>query len=153
MAHFLQCRWPMKIFQSMLDIGALNAYIIWKMHQLGTHSAQSVPKSHITRRRFLRSVREGLMGPLISRRAQLARTKHVQRSIDAMGYGDSPAHIPPGQRRQRVKIERSRKCVTCLAAGKRTNSNTGCNNCHKPLCRPHRDITILCDTCVVKLSR
>lgn len=141
-------RWPMKLFYFMLDVTALNAFLLWKPKHPGWEPRQA----RIHRRLFIRQLAKDLAVPYIARRAMDPRitptTRNAIKDLGLSGLLHRPsAAALTGQRSKRMKIDKSRKCLTCSKIQKRTNTNTVCSQCYKPICEPHQSVTILCDEC------
>jgi len=126
------------LFQAMIDIGALNAYIIWKMHK------GSERRCGEDRRYFLRSVSESLMEPIISQRSQLPNAQQLpavtRNAMELMGF-KVPALItkpnPTGH---------SGRCQFCPPP-RRTNSRNKCVTCSRWICSTHGTRINHCPTC------
>jgi len=131
------------LFQAMIDIGALNAYIIWKIHK------GSERKCGEDRRHFLRSVSESLMEPLIAERSKLESAQRLPTfTTTAMGLmGYPPVQPPRVINPDTIQLDARGVCGFC-----RKTSRQRCQICLVFTCADHgtRVKTNHCHTCKVR---
>lgn len=100
-------RWPMKLFYFLVDVSALNAFIIWKPKNPGWESKST----RIHRRIFIKDLAKMLATPNIIRRAADPRITPTTRAAVADMGMSSHLQKPPsqstGQRAKRVKLDMS----------------------------------------------
>ena len=110
-------RWPVAVFSNIIDIAALNSYIIAK--EMGI-----APKS---RRYFIMELAETLCKPLIEMRK--TKTK-IPKIIDAVKFHVTEKRNEEPQRRTTCRLCKSNKtkspCVSC--------QSFVCGSCSKAIC-------------------
>lgn len=111
-------RWPMVIFYNMIDVSALNAYIIW-MSLKPTHFSRKSNK----RRQFLIALGKELAGVQTER----------------------PVLEPPTPAELEEPPRKKRRCFLC-ATKKDRKTKTVCKKCQKNVCGEHSQV--LCYKCV-----
>ena len=121
-------RWPMRIFMELLDIAALNAFILWRAkHPTWKESCRS------RRRIFIEELSIELVQPNIQFRASHTSGLHKS-TLDAMrmmGYGPDAIRRPTGA------LQQSRRCEKCPRAADR-KTKVACSACGTPVCKDHR---------------
>ena len=137
-------RWPLRLFINMLDIGALNAFIIWMLKNRDWN--QSKPNR---RYRFLLELGKEITNPNILQRASNPNGLQlpVVRAIEAVGvYGAryTAAQRSPSTSGQQQSRRRGR-CSYCP----RSNDwkvNTVCSECKRFICEKTRktSTTVTC---------
>lgn len=137
-------RWPFRLFMNMLDIGALNSFIIWMMKNSNWN--ESKPNR---RQKFLLELGRELMMPNIVRRASnpVGLQLPIIRAIESVGTSVNRT-ITSGstQSTSEERINRKRgRCYYCQRNNDR-KVNTTCSHCKRFVCEKHRK-TITTTTC------
>jgi hypothetical protein len=127
-------RWSMRIFYSLLDIGALNSFIVLKAN-LG------VPQ--MKRRKFLRELATKLCQPYMQSRLTIKSTPVYakQRICKILGIEDPR---PQGEVPEDDAL--SGRCYSCDRKKNRL-SKTRCSKCKNFICREHTAPAV-CTTCI-----
>ena len=133
-------RWPMRIFMELLDIAALNAFILWRAkHPTWKDSCRS------RRATFLEELSIELVLPNVQCRVTHTSGLH-KATIDAMRMmGCGPPIRPALPTRQ----QQPRRCQRCPRAADRKTKVT-CSTCGTPVCKDHRkdESVSMCLTCI-----
>nr|XP_043880784.1 THO complex subunit 7 homolog isoform X1 [Solea senegalensis] len=133
-------RWPMALFFNMLDISALNAYIVWTAIDPAWHQG----KSH-SRRLFLEELGKKLVTPQMARRqchtptaGDASLVSEAQADLDNpttdSTHTTTPSCTPAARVRRQCALCRPRRIVHCT-----------CKKCGKYVCKDH--YTALCSSC------
>ena len=137
-------KWPFRLFMNMLDIGALNSYVIWMLKNVNWSSRKPNRRYH-----FLMELGKELTKPNILRRAcnPIGFTLRVRRAIERMGFSvaSNPECSSSSTRRSNEKRKRGR-CFRCSRKDDR-KVTTFCSNCKRFICKQHR-VTITTVACV-----
>jgi len=133
------------LFHAMIDIGALNAYIIWKMHR------GNEIKVGEDRRYFLRSLSERLMEPIISERSQLPTARSLpvitKTAMEIMGF-KVKVSAPIEPELQTGSGGKSGRCHFCPPPSRsKKSSRTRCIGCRKLICSDHNTRINHCPSC------
>lgn len=139
-------RWPFRIFMEMVDIAALNAYIIWTKKNPTWRN-----KDRSRRRVFLRELGLSLVRDNVESRKESGTHFHKYQK-DAMNFVCPEAENPTGEAgtteaaRQDNKL--TGRCSFCPRRQDR-KSKFACNSCKKFVCVLHREVssTIYCVNC------
>lgn len=137
-------QWPLALFFNMMDISALNAYIVWTAIDPAWHQGMS----H-RRRLFLEELGKKLVTPQIARRQHLPKTPESTSLILEAQVGSSnptidsasststtsPSCIPTTHVRRQCVLCPTRKVVFCT-----------CKNCGKHVCKDHYNT--ICSSCL-----
>ena len=137
-------RWPYVLFLNMVDIGCINAYILWK-----AKNPQLQSSSTHGRRNFLLQLGKELIIPQVKRRLQhpmglhkpiVAAMRNLVPEPEPLGREDDD---PPN-----TKLSKRSRCQLCPRKTDRKGS-VSCEICKKCVCRSHlHKITrILCLPC------
>lgn len=132
-------RWSMRIFYSLLDIGALNSFLVLKKN-LG------VPQ--MKRRKFLRELATELCQPYMQSRLTIKSTPvYAKKSIcKILGIEE-----PHPQREVPEDDVQSGRCYSCDRKKNRL-SKTRCSKCKDFICREHTAPAV-CTTCIEENSK
>lgn len=116
-------RWPMAIFYRMLDISAVNAYIVSKMNQT---------QEKVLRFNFMKKLAEDLVKPHLERRAyQNGLHRELQGAIRRVLKMDQ---VPSTSLADNVeKFEKRKTCSLCDPKKKRKTFHM-CFECKNPIC-------------------
>lgn len=131
-------RWPMKIFYAILDIAALNSWLLWKYNN--TAPAQKRKKA-LGRRIFLRELCYELVMAHVKRRSQCPQLKKFTKDcMLTLGIEFPKPPAPPAATKRG-------DCLFCRAAGKRSQPKQRCAVCQYFVCEDHK--SAVCQGCVV----
>lgn len=131
-------RWPMVLFYNIVDIAALNAFIVFKKEH--PDYQKGVPHA---RRLFLKELARELV---ISHMKKRSENPNIQRSVlDCMKSfislpGSSNESIPEGEKKRK-------RCHFCPSNIDR-KSKVVCGQCKNSICSEHS--VKICNTCFVK---
>lgn len=134
-------RWPFVLFCNMLDMMALNAFIIWRLKNM-----RPAAVSAYQRRLFLQDLAVDLAAPHMQRRLRAPQTSKVARKCIAVILQDrQPAANQP------APIPRAHKgrCFLCDRGQDRKVATT-CSTCDQHVCPVHsnKDVTVTCNDCI-----
>lgn len=129
-------RWPFRLFMNVLDIGALNSYIIWVFKNRDWNSRKSNRRYH-----FLMELGKELTKPNVLRRACNPSGFHIHivRAIESMGVSvarNTKASNISSTSRQLAKWKRGR-CFQCPRNNDK-KVNIICSKCKRFVCEQHR---------------
>lgn len=128
-------RWPNKVLYHLIDIGGLNAYILWIMLNPRWNQGKNYRRSL-----FLKEVGRALVEPQVQRRIQVPQLQlPVRHAMQAAGFNEVPMerrHIPEDQGRGRCHLCERRKQVRCR-----------CANCGLFVCKDHSVQQTKCENC------
>lgn len=113
-------RWPLAVFYRIIDISAVNAYIL---------NQSSRNYSKISRADFLKTLARNLIVPHLQRREHNQRLTRSLRDIIHMILGSESLPQPVVQK----PITTSKLCYICPNKLKRKTTHT-CLQCEKPMC-------------------
>ncbi|XP_043226473.1 piggyBac transposable element-derived protein 4-like [Amphibalanus amphitrite] len=142
-------RWPLAVFLLMLDVAALNGWVICAA------SGSFSDTKHGDRKLFLRELGLSLVKPLILLRPAEGLTMKTRAAIENVLGSRLPAQPQP---RREPTTARAR-CATCVAdqqgAGYKRSRHTNvnkvksrCCKCKMPVCRKHSKRSLpLCNSC------
>lgn len=132
-------RWPYRIFMEMLDIAALNAYILWSEKYPDWY--RDVTRK---RKRFLQELMLMLAKPHIEERARSPTGLHlnVVRAIEAVGVEVKKTTHPNVGREESSKMVTGKRCTVCPRNEDR-ETRFMCITCKKPVCQIHRRDTVV----------
>ena len=129
-------RWPFRLFMNLLDVGALNSYIIWMCKNRNWNM-----KKPNRRYNFLMALGKELTKPNIVRRASNPNgfQIHILRAIESMGVSivrncedsNTSSEARPEKRRKRGR------CFQCPRSNDRKYSIL-CSKCNRFVCKQHR---------------
>lgn len=141
-------RWPVAVFQHMLDVSAVNAYIIYTE----LFPEWNAGKKY-RRRIFLEKLGEQLCNPLIERRTRMPRVNAAARSlaqsmrgiipprVEEEGPSSSLVHVPAANKRAR--------CYKCTYSSSANKYSTRCDKCVKYICAAHH--YKVCEECATTI--
>lgn len=127
-------RWPCVVFYSLLNIGAINAQILFKFA-----CPTKAPKH---RRVFLKNMSFSLMKEHLIFRSTL---KHLPQDITAflkVNYG-----VATELRRAEGNIAKRGVCRSCVLEKKRSSASMKCSRCQSFTCKNHSAVEVVCDNC------
>ncbi|XP_049927217.1 piggyBac transposable element-derived protein 4-like [Epinephelus moara] len=128
-------RWPLALFFNMLDISALNAYIVWTAIDPAWHRG----KSH-RRRLFLEELGRKLVNPQMARRERLPLTPGaLSLVLEAQAGTGNPTSTSTTPTTLRVR----RQCAVCPT---RRVVFCTCKICKKHVCKEHYGT--VCSSCL-----
>lgn len=128
-------RWPMTVFYGLLNVAALNAYIVYR-----SNSVDPVNK-YTGRRKFLKDLSRQLIEPYMIQRVSCPHLSRETRRQAARLSG-----VPFQEAVQNVANRRGR-CVHC----KDRKTKYSCELCKKYLCLEHSKQ--VCEDCVQKFNQ
>ena len=139
-------RWPMAIFFHMLDIGALNAFVVWIKR-----NPQWNLNNKARRKEFLFTLAESLVAPAIAER--IVDRPHglhrgVKQAIQSLNSSDAAERGADGD--ESFQSPNSRKRGDCVVCDERRRINTRCHSCKNFICKSHT--VFLCERCVASSS-
>lgn len=135
-------RWPLRYFFGILDIAAVNVYILYKWNTgLDSFSSQA-------RAKFLKTLALALTKPIIEQRIQ---NPHISRNIrqiasHMLGKGKEDTKQPNINRNNDRK---RRRCSLCDPSKDR-KGNEYCAKCNSCVCGEHK--TVICSKCLLDYS-
>ncbi|XP_024220084.1 piggyBac transposable element-derived protein 4 [Halyomorpha halys] len=131
-------RWPMRYFFGILDISAVNAFIIWKWN------GNEPSYSNTARTKFIKTLAFTLTEPMMKQRAQNQHLPKELRSTicNVLGLDAEVKEIPtlPSTTSQKRK-----RCGFCNA-NKDRKGNFFCCKCNLCLCGEHK--VVVCSSCL-----
>lgn len=144
-------RWSLAAFENMLDIAALNAFVIYT--ELNPYWKYTQKK--IRRRLFLVEIGKSLVQPYIEKRKRLPRGSSASDMASDIRFGFSRENSPsaasvssigsiaspiPGlQRLTHLEPAKKRaRCHLCPYSSSGTSYAARCDNCHKSICQQHK---------------
>lgn len=132
-------RWPLTIFFGLLNVGGINAYVIYNANMT------RLQQDTIERRNFLKELALSLVKPQIEKRTSITTLpKHIRnRMFQVLGREESVA--PPTE----SSATRGR-CAICPPRKDR-KTKTQCQNCKSFICRDHT--AFLCINCNRNMSK
>lgn len=148
-------RWPVAVFLMMLDVAALNGWVICAAFGSFTDS------KHGARKMFLRELGLSLVRPLIRARPVEGMTVKTRAAVETLLGVKLPPALQP---RQESDISRAR-CALCVTEqqgvgykrSRHTNVNKikqRCFQCSRAVCRRHsKQAGPVCNTCMDRPSR
>ncbi len=128
-------RWPMVVFSTILDVSAINAFVVWREVNPSWERGKNYK-----RRLFLGELGKALVSPHMERRQHVPRTPAsaaiLKRQQDSSN-NPGPSTEPPASKRKR--------CQVCPRA-KDSKTDKQCANCKRAICAAHT--VFLCQMCV-----
>lgn len=145
-------RWPLVVFVNMLDVSAINAFIIFT--ELNPQWADA--KKFARRRFFLKELGHGLVDPFITSRKYLPRGKNAaevvkrvqKRTYDQMSNESEESTTSTGLTHTPITKVRAR-CHMCPSQSNVHSAR--CDKCKKPVCPAHK--FLICESCEKTLKR
>ncbi|MEL7309347.1 MAG: hypothetical protein AAGK05_16800 [Pseudomonadota bacterium] len=132
-------RWPMAIFFHMLDVGALNAFVVWTRR----HPDWNIHNKKGRRKEFLFTLAESLVGPAIAERTvdrPLGLHQGVKRAIQSLSGTETEESC-----RLEEDISVSKKRGDCVMCDERRRIATRCCKCNNFICKARA--VSLCGKC------
>lgn len=138
-------RWPFRIFMEIIDMAALNAYIIF------TKKFPNWRCNDRSRRRiFLQNLAQELALPNVLNRKQNSNNFHktVTTAIDLFLVNTHAAAAEKPDPARQIQHYTNRRCSFCARSRDR-KTKISCSSCKKPICNVHREETkqFLCPDC------
>lgn len=130
-------RWPMALFCNMLDISALNAYIIFT-HIFSDWNRKKT-NINIRRRLFLEELGEALTVPFATNRSHPPRMS--QQFHAELHPQTSMSHLQPNNKRGR--------CYICSSKNNRNVFASRCEKCARFICASHK--YSICHNCACRI--
>lgn len=127
-------RWPMVVFSTILDVSAINAFVVWREINPSWERGKSTQ-----RRIFLEQLGKALVSPLMERRQHLPRAP-ASASILKRQWDSSNAPGPSTE----PQPKRTR-CQVCPRA-KDAKNDKQCVICKRAICAAHT--VFLCQKCM-----
>jgi len=128
-------RWPMVVFSTILDVSAINAFVVWREVNPSWERGKSMK-----RRLFLEQLGKALVSPQMERRQHVPRTPAsaaiLKRQQQHSSNEPGPSTDPTPKRK---------RCQVCPRA-KDTKTDKQCTNCKRAICAAHT--VFLCQMCV-----
>lgn len=128
-------RWPMPVLYRLLDMSALNAYIIQQSHERA---------SKMTRMTFLKGLAKSLCEPYMKERCYNQRLPTQLRTNIATALQIHLPTIEPGES-QKLDRNKRKRCSFCKPA-KRAKTVHLCTKCQQPICMTCAKV--VCSTCL-----
>ena len=145
-------RWPMVVFYTIVDIAALNSFVIW----IQKNPNWEIRKSKERRRRFLQELGMTLVVPEVERCMETASglSSKIQQAMQTI-LG-KPSQPQPST--SLASVETAGRCNVCVSEKhgegyKKAKYNTAnkvkqrCDICRKPACKKHSKQTLVCFNC------
>ncbi|KAK7140748.1 hypothetical protein R3I94_013126 [Phoxinus phoxinus] len=132
-------RWPMVLFFNMLDVSALNSYVLWTDARPEWHSGKS-----FRRRLFLEELGKALVGPLMEARQPLQPLPHTP----VLNKGRRPLELEDEASTSHTEAA-PRKRMRCFLCPREKDRKTSlmCRTCTNPICRSHAVYHAYCLEC------
>ncbi|KAM4552412.1 piggyBac transposable element-derived protein 4-like [Odontesthes bonariensis] len=134
----MTARWPVALFHNILDVSALNAYVVWTAIDPTWNRGKS-----FKRRLFLAELGKALVTPLIQRRQHIPRTPasaSLVMSVQAPAAALALAALP-----QQGQGQKRKRCGLCAPRDNKTSLR--CCKCDAYVCKVHMCVTChSCDT-------
>lgn len=150
-------RWPLALFENMLDISACNALVIFLANNPHWEHAEKKAR----RRFFLIEIGEALTKPFISQRKRLPHGKRAHDIVcDTQGIPREPSPAPSNSSggstraspvpwlsklRRTEPSKKKARCHICPYASNATAYSARCDKCNRSVCAQHR--FLICDSC------
>ena len=134
-------RWPLAIFQNMLDIAALNAYIVWTKLYPDWQENNQQDKRY----QFLKCLSLEMVHQYVEKRALDFRGIPAAVQRDMSLIVKVPTQNPLPGPSESSSGSRGR-CSLC-PPGKKRVSRLGCTKCQRFVCSDHSSTLKLCDEC------
>ncbi|XP_060755461.1 piggyBac transposable element-derived protein 4-like [Neoarius graeffei] len=133
-------RWPMVLWQNVVDVAALNAFTVFTAHH--PDYMGGVPNA---RRLFIKELAQELIMPHMRRRLEtsLHLQKHVIQAMEMCGL--QRQFIQP-QEPNRVLQSKRKRCSLCPSARDKKVSHS-CSRCARPVCKEHKFTQVICEMC------
>lgn len=146
-------RWPRAVFANMIDISALNAYILW----CETNPEWNEHKLH-KRRIFLQELGLELIQGLIDNRKRQPQGENARQTAQKLRKtGNLPAQNSALKKKRKhvddepvsmiKKPRNGARCADC-DSNKDRKAYSCCSKCNKELCGTHKQI--ICSSCLTK---
>lgn len=131
-------RWPHAMFCNMIDISAINAYVLW------LEMNNDWKKGILYKRRlFLHELGMELVKPEIQRRSHLPRSDSAIILLNNIRQSDEePSTSSCGKRR---RITSGSRCELCPKNDRKAYS--ACTSCQKLICGQHKIAYFICSNC------
>lgn len=133
-------RWPMAFFGNMLDISALNAYVVFTSIFPGWNNNNT--NRNIRRRLFLVELGEALVQPFTAQRSRGPRVSYPIPPGTPSSSSNPIKHASPSRKRGRCYICTSKKNANVFA--------TRCDKCKRFICADHKHNA--CSNCANRIA-
>ncbi|CAM4725044.1 unnamed protein product [Leuciscus chuanchicus] len=133
-------RWPMALFFNMLDVSALNSYVLWCDTRPEWHSGKS-----FRRRLFLEELGKALVAPLMENRQHPPCTPA---SLGVLNKARRPLEVENEASTSHTEAT-PRKKMRCFFCSREKDRKTTvmCRTCTNPICRSHAVYHAYCLQC------
>ena len=121
-------RWPVALFYSMIDVSAINAYVVWQ--RLHDENNRIFSKK---RRKFLNRLEKELAEMSSALSMQKRRAIHLQSNRKRTAATDNPAKNAKKARCSLCERSKDRKC------------RQACSACNNNICQKHSQV--ICIQC------
>ena len=157
-------RWPMVVFDNILDVPACNAFVLWSHIHQGWNSTKKNK-----RRMFLEELGNSLVKPHIERRERVPRDPEAAAFVRQLQSSPSTPSTPSATQRESASASSSaspastptrtaptpdrppgskrKRCQVCPSSKDR-KTNVLCFTCKKYLCKEHTKRVTFCHTCL-----
>lgn len=132
-------RWPFRIFMELIDIAALNAYILWV-----ERFPEWRPNDRSRRKEFIRELCIELAKPNVNLRRNIPRLHtNLQQSIKIFqassnaADGVTPSSVNNAEQHLSNESSKRKRCAFCIRTRDR-KTKTSCSQCNKATCSSHR---------------
>lgn len=127
-------RWPCVVFYSLMNIGGINAQILFKF--------ACPTKAPTDRRIFLKNLSISLMKEHLIFRSNLRYLPHDISAFLKVNYGRA---VEPGK--EEGNLPKRGVCRSCVLEKKRSSASMKCCRCQSFTCKSHSTIDVVCDNC------
>ncbi|CAF3919626.1 unnamed protein product [Rotaria sp. Silwood1] len=134
-------RWPLCIFYGMIDVTALNAFILWK-----AKNPEWNRDKRYQRRLFLEELGLSLVTPLLDFRSKTSKFLHkdIQNALAIVGH---PVAKRNSQKSNEDSAQGKRKRCSMRETSKDRKTSIKCYNCSACVCNEHCIKQIFCINC------
>lgn len=133
-------RWPMLLFFNMLDVSALNSYVLWSDMRPEWHSGKS-----FRRRLFLEELGKALVAPLMESRQPISHTPASVLNTARRSLDEASASHTEATPKKRMR------CFLC-SREKDRKTTLKCRTCTNPICKSHAVYHAYCLECTEETS-
>ena len=130
-------RWPMRLFMTMIDVGALAGFVLY------ISLFESMSRGNRDRFRYLLSASEDLMKMSMSCRRINRNIPEGSRSI-ALGESQQP---PIQERNRTNRAQKRGRCWLCSQKSNSAKHSHQCDKCERFVCLNHCEMTCFCQRC------
>lgn len=137
-------RWPMALFENMLDVSSFNAFVLFTE----MNPTWKIKQKKYRRRLFLLEIGDALVLPHIEVRKQLPRTENAHALVQAIrGIPIEPNEpTTDGRPRKLPPVNKRARCHVCTTRNNANLYSNRCDKCKMYVCSEH--FYKVCDKCV-----